>query len=69
MRIKCAQCGWLHDSMVTPFKNDVVPEDENKRKYDVKKVEAEFECKHCGVTNNVELKWYPSWSWEDNNET
>ncbi|KKN33241.1 hypothetical protein LCGC14_0805800 [marine sediment metagenome] len=67
MRIKCAKCGWLHDSMITPFEYDIVPDAKaNADGYIMEKnIESEFVCKHCGVTNYVQLNWYTSWTWKE----
>lgn len=67
MRIKCIKCGWLHDSMVTPFKNDIVPDAKANANGSIleKNVESEFVCKHCNTTNYVQLNWYTGRTWED----
>lgn len=64
MRIKCAKCGKTHDSDVAPFKYNIVP-DICPDDHGDKVIESDFKCKHCGVLNNVEIKWYASWTWED----
>jgi hypothetical protein len=67
MRINCADCGGVHDSTVTPFMHDIVPDVKGNVDHSVKEKhqDGEFVCKHCGKTNYIELTWYTGWTWED----
>ena len=69
MRINCAKCGKLHDSDLTPFQHNKVPDrkavitvadDESATKSDIveKEIITEFDCTGCGRMNVILLSWY-----------
>jgi len=69
MRINCAKCGKMHDSDITPFKYNkvpdrkaiiTVPDDGSATKSDIveKELITDFVCKGCGRMNAVLLSWY-----------
>jgi len=60
MRINCAKCGKLHDSDLTPFKHNKVPDKESITQDDVteKGLTSGFVCEGCGRANIVLLSWY-----------